>query len=116
MKIKSILNVFFCFSLLLLVSSCSSIGLLDERNSWILEDIDSIGDFIQVYIVLQVSIFLISFLLSFILGDLANVISVLIHFIWIVSYRDYGFFIVLLLFGLFAVVSHFVMLLIANRK
>lgn len=86
--------------LALLFTSCSSFGLLDEKNSWILEDIDSIGDFFQVYLVFQLSIIIAGVILGLIVGRAGYLISVIIHFIWIVVYRDYGFFTVLLLFGL----------------
>lgn len=108
--------IFLILVINLLMHSCSSIGLLDEKNSWLLEEINSIGDFIKVYIVLQISIFLVSLILSLILRDLGVFISIIIHLVWIINYRDYGFFIVLLLFGLFAIISHFIMLLIINRN
>ena len=118
--IKSILTnykIVFFLAPILLLTSCSEIGLLSEKNSWIVNNIDSVGDFLKVYFVLQISIILVSLILGILLGRLGYIISLVIHFIWIVSARDYGFFKVLLLFGLFTIVSYLINLLKAgNRK
>ncbi|UMB52619.1 hypothetical protein MKD41_09745 [Lutibacter sp. A64] len=90
---------------LLLLTSCSEVGLLSEKNSWIVNDISSIEDFFKVYVVLQVSIIIVGVILSLLLSKLGSIISLIIHFIWIVYERDYGFLNVLLLFGLFTIVS-----------
>lgn len=91
---------------LMLTNSCSSnIGLMSEKNSWLVREMDGPGDFLQVYIVLQLSILLIAIVLGFFLGKAGQIISLVMHFIWIVSFRDYGFLTVLLLFSLFSIVS-----------
>ena len=95
----------FLLITLLFLSSCSDVGLLSEKNSWIVRNIDSFGDFFKVYFVLQISIILTSLILGTFLGNIGYIISLAIHFIWIISARDYGFFIVLLLFGLFSIIS-----------
>ena len=115
-KYKGALFVFlFILLSVLLFNSCSNIGLLDNKNSWLVQDITSVVDFFKVYLVLQLSIFLVSLLLGFFLGGLGDIISLVIHFIWIVSQRDYGFFNVLLLFGIFSIFS-FLMSLIRGRR
>lgn len=101
---------------LLMLTSCSSVGLLSEKNSWLPHEIDGVGDFFGVYVVLQISILLISLLLSIIFGRAGYIISLISHFIWIVSYRDYGFWSVLLLFGLFSIVSFIINLLRAPKR
>ena len=101
---------------ILLLTSCSEIGLLSENNSWIVNNINSVGDFFKVYFVLQVSIIIVGVILGIFLGDLGNMISLVFHFIWIVSARDYGFFIVLLLFGFFTLVTFLIKLLKVKRE
>ena len=99
----------FLFTLIIFLSvffsSCSSVGLLDERNSWMVTNINSIGAFLKVYIALQISILLMSLATSLFLGRLGYFVVVFFHFIWIVTYRDYGFFMVLLLFSIFSLIS-----------
>lgn len=100
----------------LLITSCSSIGLLDKNDSWLVFKINGIGDFFKVYITLQISILIVSFFLSFLLSQLGYIIAIILHFIWIVAYRDYGFFIVLLLFGVFTSISILINVLFATRR
>jgi len=85
--------------------SCDSVGLLSEKNSWVVDDINNFGDFFKVYLVLQISIIIVAIIISFFLGKAGYYISLIIHFIWIVSSRDYGFLMVILLFGLFTIIS-----------
>ena len=101
---KKRLLLFFLITSLVL-TGCSEIGLLSNKNSWLPADIYSTGDFFKVYIVLQISIILISLILGIFLGNLGYIISLALHFIWIVSARDYGFLNVLLLFGMFTIIS-----------
>ncbi len=96
--------------ILLTLTSCNSIGFLSEKNSWLPREIESLGDFLGVYFVLQISIFLVSLLLAMAFGDGSNLISLLLHFIWIISYRDYGFFTILFLFAL-----EFALLIVIDR-
>lgn len=110
------LTAFFLLTAMLFLTSCDSIGLLSEKNSWLVEEIESLGDFFKVYVVLQLSILIIGVLLGFVLGGAGFMISLVLHFIWIVNYREYGFFIVLLLFGLFAIVSFLVSTISVFRK
>ena len=98
------------------LSSCSNVGLLSERNRWIVDDISGIGDFFKVYFVLQLSIILIGLLLGTVLGKLGYIISLGVHFIWIVAYRDYGFLNVLLLFTFFSIVSFLFNLIISRKR
>ncbi|PKP40495.1 MAG: hypothetical protein CVT95_13580 [Bacteroidetes bacterium HGW-Bacteroidetes-12] len=104
------------FFLSVLLTSCSTIGLLGEKNSWLVHNITSVGDFLKVYIVLQISILLVSVILSFFLDRLGFIIALILHFIWIVTYRDYGFFKVLLHFGLFTIISIILNTIRGNRR
>lgn len=102
---------------LLSLTSCSRIGLLSDDNSWLPFEINTVGEFFMVYIVLQISIFLISLLLGLLFGKVGYAISLLLHLIWIVVFRDYGFFKVLLLFVLFSILLNvFNKIKIFNRK
>lgn len=101
LTMPALLTLFF-----LLTTSCSTnIGLMSEKNSWLVHEMDGLGDFLQVYFVLQLSILLIALILGIFLGKAGQIISLVMHFIWIISYRDYGFITVLLLFSLFSLVS-----------
>jgi len=104
------------FFVLLTLSSCSSVGLLSEKNSWLPHDIESVGDFFGVYFVLQISIIIVSLILVFFFGKGGYIISLIAHFIWIVSYRDYGFWLVLLLFGLFSIVSFIINIFFGTKR
>lgn len=116
MRQKIQLTSIFLVITTILFTSCNSIGLLSEKNSWLPDDIEGVGDFFKVYFVLQLSILLIGILLGFFLGRAGYVVSLILHFIWIVSYREYGFFVVLLLFGLFSIVSVLISTLSIFRK
>ena len=117
---KNINHIFYLsltsFLILILLSSCSEIGLLSEKNSYVVEDITDFSTFISVYIVLQISILLISLLLSLVFGKAGGDLSLLLHFIWVVNYRDYGFFIVLLLFGAFTIIIKMLIFSIFTNK
>lgn len=118
---KNIYKTFF-FSFIItiflsaLLTSCSTIGLLGEKNSWLVQNINSVGDFFKVYVILQISILLISLALSILLSKLGYIIALILHFIWIVTYRDYGFFKVLLLFGLFTIISMILSNIFGKRR
>lgn len=99
MKKKQQFLVFATVFMLLALTSCNKIGLMSDKNSWLPNEINSFGDFLGVYAVLQISMLVISLLLGIFLGAGGYPISLLLHFIWIVGYRDYGFLLVLLLFG-----------------
>jgi hypothetical protein len=105
MKKENLLPICCVLFAILFLTSCNSVGLMSEKNSWLPHEIEGIGDFFSAYITIQLSILIVSILLSFILGQGAYIVVLILHFIWIVTYRDYGFFIVLLLFGLFSVIS-----------
>jgi hypothetical protein len=77
------------------LSSCSSIGLLSDDSSLFPKEIDSFSDFLSVWFFLQLSILLVGLLLGFFLGQAGSNLSTLLHFIWLISYRDYGFWTVL---------------------
>lgn len=106
-------NVFLILFSLVLFTSCSSVMLVGDSTA---KSIDSVGDFLGVYIMLQLSIFIMGVLLSFFLGGFGYVVSVIAHFIWVVSERDYGFFTVLLLFSLASIVSFLLNILVALIK
>ena len=107
---------------LTLLSSCSNIGLLSNKSKYLPTEIESFGDFFQVFLILQLSILLIGLLVGIFLGNGASNIVTLLHLIWIVSYRDYGFLIVLGLFVflqiIFMTVSAFIfpMILVFFRR
>ena len=105
---------FFSLLALLFLSSCSSVGLIDESELPL--KITSTGGFLKVYLLLQLSILFVSVILSFFLSRLGYIIALLLHFILIVKYRDYGFWIVLLLFSLFTIISILVNFLISFLK
>lgn len=81
--------------LLMAFSSCSSIGLLSENSKLFPEEINDFSDFLSVWFYLQISILLVGLLLGFFLGQAGSNISTLLHLIWIITYRDYGFWTVL---------------------
>jgi hypothetical protein len=112
MKKEILMPFWYTLLAMLFLTSCSSVGLMSEKNSWLPYEIEGVGDFFSVYIVLQVSLLIVSMLLSFISGQIGYIITLVLHFIWIVTYRDYGFFIVLLLFGLFLVFGFIINLFI----
>ena len=79
---KKNLKPFLCFlSITILLTSCKSVGLLSDKNSWLPDEIESLGDFFGIYFVLQISIFLIGILLVFILDKGAYIVSLVLHFI-----------------------------------
>lgn len=116
MRQKLLLTSIGVVTITLLLTSCKSVGLLSNKNSWLPDGIEGVADFFKVYFVLQLSILLIGILLGFFLGRAGYIVSLVLHFIWIVSYRDYGFFIVLLLFGLFSIISFLISSLSVFRK
>jgi hypothetical protein len=101
----------FCTTFL---TSCSEVGLMSNKNRYLPHDIDGLGEFFQVFIVLQISMLFVALLLSFFIGGAGGYISGILHFIWIVSYRDYGFLTVLFLFGLLQLVLMFLLPLISG--
>ncbi len=79
----------------------------------------NLSSFFGVLITLQLSILLTGIFLGLFVGKGGYSISQLIHFIWIVAYRDYGFWNVLLLFIVFTIVNilyRFVFIIIKARK
>lgn len=111
--IKKYRKAFFLVSILFF-TSCSKVGLLNKKNSLVLESINSIGDFFKVYIVLQVSMLLFAMFMSVLVGKAAYKISLVLHFIWIVFARDYGFFNVLFLFLLLPSVLYLINIIGGN--
>lgn len=103
-------------ALAVVITGCSNVGLLSDRNRRVLDEISDVGDFFKVYFILQLSIIFVGLLLMFIFGRAGYYISLIAHFIWIISFRDYGFFIVLLLFSFFSIVSFLFNLLIGRRR
>ena len=105
-------NVLLLITSMLLLTSCSSIMLVGDDT---LQSIESIGDFFKVYFILQLSIYICSLIFTFIpLGGRTT--SIIIHFIWVVSERDYGFFKVMLLFSLFTNIRYLSALSSKYRK
>lgn len=78
--------------------------------------IDDLGDFFKVYIRLQISIVILTFLCSILLGNFGYIVSVVAHFIWVISERDYGFFNVLLLFSIASIISFLLRTILVLRK
>lgn len=84
-------------------SSGSSIMFLMEKTP---EQIDSIGSFLWVWFLLQISLLIVTIPMFF-LGPIGFLISIVIHLNWIITERDYGGLTVFLLFiieSLFAIV------------
>ena len=109
-------RIAFVIFLLLLLASCSEVGLLSEDNSWLVGHISGVGDFFKVYIVLQISILIVGLLIGLFLHKLGHIISLILHFIWIISARDYGFLNVLLLFSIFSIISFLFNLILINKR
>lgn len=102
MKLKKLTTLLWLIFPLLFIS-CSDIGFMGKGVE---QEIESFGDFFSVYFRLQLSILFVGVFISFLLGgQLGAIISVIIHFIWVVSYRDYGFFMVLLLFSFLTIIN-----------
>lgn len=78
--------------------------------------IDDLGDFFKVYIRLQISIVILTFLCSILLGNFGYIVSVVAHFIWVISERDYGFFNVLLLFSIASIISFLLRTILVLRN
>ena len=116
MSKANLVKLSIVFFVLLTLSSCSSVGLLSEKNSWLPHDITSFGDFFGIYFTLQISIIIVSLILGFFFGKGGNTIALIAHFIWIVSYRDYGFWLVLLLFGLFSIVTFIINIFFGAKR
>src|SRR5690554_1722226 len=98
---KRLLLYFIIISLFLI--SCNDpneLGLLSDRNTWLAKNINSFSDFFKTFLVLQLSIFITSMIISIFLKKIGYYVSMLIHFIWIVWFRDYGFMNVCILFTL----------------
>ena len=109
-------TIFFSFSITLflgaLLTSCGNIEQMTDVISLLVQNITSVGDFFKVYIVIQLSIFIDTLIFGLLISLLFHsnssyivyIFMIIIHFIWIVTNRDYGFFIVLLLFSLFTII------------
>lgn len=92
-------KIILCLSLMILLTSCSTgVGLLSEKNSWLPYEIKGTMDFLKVFLIVQVSIIIAGAILGIFLSKLGQLLSVLAHFVWIVLFRDYGFFTVFFLF------------------
>lgn len=102
-SIASVRHVLITVLLSFFLVSCSKVGLVDESTLPV--TIDSVGVFFKVFFLLQFSILLVSIVLSIFLSRLGYLIALILHFILVVNYRDYGFLNVLLLFSLFSIVS-----------
>ena len=100
-KHRSILVLLF---ISLFLVSCSS-GNDENNTSPFPENIDSIGDFFSLWLRLQISIFIFGLFLRLIFGQLALTISIVLHLIWVIVDRDYGFLMVTLLFFLNTIVT-----------
>ena len=114
--LKKNYSILLLFCLSFLLQSCSSIGFMGKGTA---KQINDFGDFFSMYIILQISILFIAIILSLFLGDIGYIISLSLHFIWVISYRDYGFFTVLMLFGLATIVNLGIKMLIflyRNRR
>lgn len=88
-----------------LLTGCSKIGLLNDHNSWLPDDITSFSAFLKVYVTLQISIFILSFIAALFLGNIGYLLVLILHFLWMINYRDYGFLKVLLLFSFFTIIT-----------
>lgn len=94
---KKIYLIAITLLLTVILISCNSIGFM--RDNVLPLHIDSFYDFIKVYVILQVSIFFISFVFRIFMGkNLSRIITYFLHWLWLVDYRDYGFWTVLCLF------------------
>ena len=96
--------VYSMLAILLLLTGC--VGIMFEKNSWLPEEMDGVNDFLKVFLVLEVSIFLFALPLNFIVGQASITISTIIHWIWIVYNREYGIFMVIALFGFSYFISY----------
>ena len=99
-------NILALLVISLLLVGCSSDSKVMFLMKGIPESIDTVGDFLLTWFLLQISILLLALLLGVFLGELGFTISSIVHFIWIIMYRDYGFIKVTLLFFLFGIVTY----------
>lgn len=113
MKKQYLTKIVSILFILILLTSCSSLGLMSDKSSWLPHEIYSFGDFLEVYLILQVSMIIVSFFISIFFGG-GRIVSVIAHFIWIIIYRDYSFWILLLLFGIPPIIR-FIFFIIKNR-
>lgn len=101
-------KLLFTFSISIVLIGCgeaTDIGLLSEKNSWLLSDIENVGDFFKVFVTLQLSILITTLILSIFLKRLSYFATIIIHFGWIIWFRDYGVVYVFLIFILPFVLS-----------
>lgn len=102
---NKILLIFLIFLSIFLLTSCSTESTEEKLLEKIIpQNITGFWSFIKTYIILQLSIFINSLFIGIFLGRLGYFISLIGHFIWIIVYRDFGFFIVLLLFSFTAII------------
>jgi hypothetical protein len=95
---------------------------MSNKNSWLPHEISGFGDFVLIFSVLFISILISNIILGGIFGVLIGggrgkvvvAISLIAHFIWLVSFRDYGFWMIFLLFGLLPIAIIFLDSLIRN--
>ncbi len=91
-------------SISLLLTSCSGVGLITDDI--MPQKIHHVTGFFVIYIILQISVLASAFLLAIMFDEVGLDISKILHFIWIVWYRDYGFWNVLFLYALIFLVSY----------
>ena len=101
LKLSKLQVVILLIPLFFFLAGCSEIGFVNQKS--MVSEINGVGDFFRVYLTLQFSIFIISLLLSIFISRLGYVVTLILHFVWVVSYRDYGFLMVFLLFSLFTI-------------
>jgi len=91
------IKLLFLSLLLLVFSSCSDSGLFHSMWSMLPDYIDSFGGFMHAFFVIILIQFVIGLLVRLLLGNLDFIISIVLFFV-ILSAKDYGFFLTLLLF------------------
>lgn len=108
------MNRMILFLSSLFLVSCSSF--LEQMDKNTESGIENFPQFLAVYISVQLSVVLFVFILGFFIKESAPIVSVLLHWGWLVWFRDYGFFMVLLLMILCVVVPYILVSVFKNIK
>lgn len=94
--------------IILVFTGCSNGGLSGIFDNALPKNINDLGDFLGALICVLVAIFVLTILLSFIIGDLAGIAATLIIFIYLFACRDYGFLLTILIIACTYISSSFV--------
>lgn len=91
MKNKTVFLTLIILTILVL-TGCTNSGLSGIFDNALPKNVNDFGDFLGAVICVLVATFILTILLTFIIGDLAGIAATLIIFIYLFACRDYGFF------------------------